>query len=79
MTGIIRSELLRLRRRSILIGWFGLVIMFAALINVVMFQVVEQSGTAPANGPGPSPARRPSSARTGSSRGSEPPRPSSAS
>lgn len=54
MIGIIRSELLRLRRRSILIGWFGLMIMFATLINFVMFQVVEQSGTAPANGPGAS-------------------------
>lgn len=50
--GVVRSELLRLRRRTVLVGWFGLVAMFAVLINFVMFQVVEQSGAAPDNGPG---------------------------
>lgn len=52
MIGVIRSELLRLRQRNVLIGWFGLVVMFAALINFVMFQVAEESGAAPAGGPG---------------------------
>jgi ABC-type transport system involved in multi-copper enzyme maturation permease subunit len=52
MTGVIRSELLRLGRRNVLVGWFGLIIMFAVLINFVMFQVVEQSGPATADGPG---------------------------
>ena len=52
MTGVVRSELLRLRRRSVLLGWFGLVVVFAALINFVMFNVVEESGAAPADGPG---------------------------
>lgn len=52
MIGVIRSELLRLRRRNVLIGWFGLIAVFAALINVVMFQVVDRSGAATADGPG---------------------------
>lgn len=52
MMGVIRSELLRLGRRNVLVGWFGLIIMFGVLINFVMFQVVEQSGAAPADGPG---------------------------
>ena len=47
MIGVIRSELLRVRRRNLLLGWFGLIVMFAALINFVMFQVVDQTGTAP--------------------------------
>jgi ABC-type transport system involved in multi-copper enzyme maturation permease subunit len=52
MMHVIHSELLRLRRRNVLIGWFGLIITFAALINFVMFQVVEQSGPAAGDGPG---------------------------
>lgn len=52
MIGTIRSELLRLRRRGVVLGWFGMISMFAVLINFVMFQVVEQSGAAPENGPG---------------------------
>lgn len=52
MIGVVRSELLRLRRRSVLIGWFGLVVVFAVLINFVMFNVVDESGAAPADGPG---------------------------
>lgn len=52
MIGVVRSELLRLRRRNVLIGWFGLIVMFTVLINFVMFQVVDQRGTTPANGPG---------------------------
>lgn len=54
MIGVIRSELLRLQRRNVLLGWFGLMVMFAILINFVMFQVVEQSGAAAPNGPGAS-------------------------
>jgi ABC-2 type transport system permease protein len=47
----VRSELVRLRRPGYLLGWFGLTAIFAALINVVMFQVSgETSG--PAEGPG---------------------------
>jgi ABC-type transport system involved in multi-copper enzyme maturation permease subunit len=52
MTGVVRSELLRLGRRNLLIGWFGLIVMFVVLVNFVMFQVVEPSGPAAADGPG---------------------------
>lgn len=45
-----RSELVRLARPRMLIGWFGLVAVFAALINVVMFSM--SGGDAPAAGPG---------------------------
>lgn len=51
MIGIIVSELIRLRGRSVLIGWFGLTALFAVLINVVMFQVVNQGGAPPQDGP----------------------------
>jgi ABC-type transport system involved in multi-copper enzyme maturation permease subunit len=52
MMSVVRSELVRLRRPGVLLGWGGLTAMFAVLINVVMFQVVEQ-GSAPAqDGPG---------------------------
>lgn len=52
MIAVVRSELVRLRRPGVLLGWAGLTALFAALINVVMFQVVEE-GTAPAtDGPG---------------------------
>lgn len=45
-----RSELVRLIRPRMLIGWFGLVAVFAALINVVMFSMTR--GDSPAAGPG---------------------------
>jgi ABC-type transport system involved in multi-copper enzyme maturation permease subunit len=51
MTRVIRSELIRLRRRNVLLGWFGLTALFAVLVNFVMFQVVDGTGTA-TNGPG---------------------------
>lgn len=49
----LRSELVRLRRGSVILGWFGLVALASLMVNVVMFQVVgdPRSGT-PANGPG---------------------------
>lgn len=52
MTGIVRSELVRLRRRSMILGWLGLTAVFAILINMVMFQVVEPGSPAPADGAG---------------------------
>ena len=45
-----RSELVRLVQPRLLIGWFGLVAMFAALINVVMFSMT--GGDGPPAGPG---------------------------
>lgn len=50
MLAATRSELVRLQRPRMLIGWFGLVAVFAALINTVMYSVV--GGDAPAAGPG---------------------------
>lgn len=47
----VRSELVRLRRPGYLVGWFGLTAVFAALINVVMFQVSSEDA-GPADGPG---------------------------
>ncbi|WP_295699147.1 hypothetical protein [Lapillicoccus sp.] len=60
MIGVVRSELGRLSRRSVIIGWFGLTAALAMIINVVMFQVIKSSSVPPANGPGvsfPSEAR----------------------
>lgn len=47
----VRSELVRLRRPGYLLGWFGLTAAFAALINIVMFQVSSE-GSGPTTGPG---------------------------
>ncbi len=52
MTGVIRSELLRVRRRTVLVGWFGLTVMFAVLVNAVMFQVVDPGAPPTPDGPG---------------------------
>ena len=52
MIGVFRSELVRLTRRGVMVGWFGLTAILAVVINVVMFQVVKSSSTPPANGPG---------------------------
>ncbi len=50
MLAATRSELVRLLRPRLLLGWFGLVAVFAVLINVVMFSF--GAGQAPAAGPG---------------------------
>ena len=52
MINVVRSELVRLRRRGYLLGWFGLTAAMAALINFVMFQFSKQGGTPPTDGPG---------------------------
>lgn len=52
MLQVIRSELVRLRRRGFVIGWFALTAALAALINIVIFQFAGQGTTPPANGPG---------------------------
>ena len=51
MMRAVRSELVRLRRPGYILGWFGLTAVFAALVNVVMFQV-SSDASAPAEGPG---------------------------
>ena len=52
MINVVRSELVRPRRRGFLAGWFGLTGVLAALINFVMFQFSKQGATPLANGPG---------------------------
>lgn len=47
----VRSELVRSRRRGVLLGWLGLTAVFAVLANSVMFSVATGSGGAP-EGPG---------------------------
>lgn len=51
MLGVVRSELVRTRRRSLVVGWVGLTVLFAMLVNTVLFQLAGE-GTAPASGPG---------------------------
>ncbi len=48
----VRSELVRTRRKGLVIGWLGLTVLAAVLINVVMFQVVDTAEAVPAAGPG---------------------------
>ena len=48
----IRSELVRLRRRGVLLAWLGLMALFAVLINTVMFPAATDGSATPANGPG---------------------------
>lgn len=48
----IRSELLRLRRRGVVLGWFGLTALFAVLINTVMFSTASEGSGPPDSGPG---------------------------
>lgn len=48
----LRSELVRTRRKSVVLGWFGLTALAAVLINTVMFQFVKTGNAAPAAGPG---------------------------
>lgn len=52
MLAATRSELIRLRRKGVVIGWLGLMALFAVLINTVVFKAAS-GATAPAvNGPG---------------------------
>ncbi len=48
----VRSELVRTRRKGLILGWLGLTVLAAVLINVVMFQVVTTGDAGPAGGPG---------------------------
>ena len=52
MIRVLRSELVRLRRRGLLLGWMGLTAMFAVLINIVMFRIVADGDGTPGAGPG---------------------------
>ncbi|MEO6145116.1 MAG: hypothetical protein ABIP19_14150 [Dermatophilaceae bacterium] len=52
MLAATRSELIRLRRKGVMIGWLGLMALFAVLINMVVFQAATGGTAAPGNGPG---------------------------
>ncbi|MEU5183933.1 ABC-2 transporter permease [Streptomyces longwoodensis] len=52
MINALRSELLRTRRKGVVIGWFGLTVLFTVMINTVMAQVVGSSSAPPQSGPG---------------------------
>jgi ABC-type transport system involved in multi-copper enzyme maturation permease subunit len=52
MMGPVRSELIRLLRRSTILGWLGLTALFALLINVFIFESVKGGHALPATGPG---------------------------
>lgn len=51
MIRVVRSELVRLFRPRLLIGWFGLTALFAVMVNMIMFSVATQQSSAP-SGPG---------------------------
>jgi len=51
MLCVVRSELTRLFRPRLLLGWFGLTALFAVMVNMIMFSVATQQSSAP-NGPG---------------------------
>jgi len=46
------SELVRTRRRGVLLGWLGLTAVLTALVNSVMFTVAAQGDGGPTAGPG---------------------------
>lgn len=52
MINALRSELLRTRRKGVILGWFGLTALFTIMINMVMAQVVGDTPGPPAAGPG---------------------------
>lgn len=51
MGRVVRSELVRLARPGLLLVWFGLMALFAAMVNSVMFSTASD-GTSAGNGPG---------------------------
>jgi len=51
MIRVVRSELVRLFRPRLLLGWFGLTALFAVMVNMIMFCVATQQSIAPL-GPG---------------------------
>lgn len=52
MLAPIRSELARLRQPRLLVTWFGLMALFAVMINTVMFSFVSGGGSLPPGAPG---------------------------
>jgi ABC-2 type transport system permease protein len=52
MLAAARSELVRMRRPAILLGWFGLTAMFAVMIDTVMFATASRGVELPPGAPG---------------------------
>lgn len=52
MVAAVRSELTRLGQPRLLIAWFGLMALFALLVNTVMVSLVSGGGTLPPGAPG---------------------------
>lgn len=52
MIATVRSELTRLGQRRMLIAWFGLMAMFAMLVNTIMVTFVTGGGSLPPGAPG---------------------------
>ena len=48
----LRSELTRLNRRGIWLGWLGLMAVFAVLINTVIYTIAANGSAPPGGGPG---------------------------
>ena len=52
MIAVVGSELTRLRQPRLLITWFGLMALFAAMINTIMVMFVSGGGSLPPGAPG---------------------------
>lgn len=52
MIATVRSELTRLRQPRLLVTWFGLMALFAVMVNTIMVTFVADGGAMPAAGPG---------------------------
>jgi ABC-2 type transport system permease protein len=52
MLAAARSELGRMRRPGIILGWFGLTALFAVMVNIVMFTTVSRGAALPPGAPG---------------------------
>jgi ABC-2 type transport system permease protein len=48
----LRSELTRLRRKSFVLGWFGISALFVVMINTFVFKAAADGTTVPSNAPG---------------------------
>jgi len=52
MIAVVRSELTRLRQPRLLVTWFGLMALFAAMVNTIMVTFVSGGGSLPPGAPG---------------------------
>ena len=52
MIAAVRSELTRLRQPRLLVTWFGLMALFAMLVNTIMVTFVSGGGSLPPGAPG---------------------------